>query len=230
MLTHNYLWSKNSGWTKIIRIVPKPLLLGTTNALRMALDIGEPIDGITGDDIKAGLRQQIRYHCRLNHVAAHTALWSIDLETLVEISLDDLIDKTQVFLGLDGEIILDEMVDSKDGDDNLRPPENLETLFVAMASHGASLLTHAQTSMQRSILKELDEVLLEEMRISKNLTAWPCESFWTVGNMTKDPLELSPIVSRISQSMSPNCTAPFSSCFVKRDKCEAAGDGKCQGT
>jgi hypothetical protein len=28
-------------------------------------------------DLKAALRQQIRYHCRLNHISAHTALWTI---------------------------------------------------------------------------------------------------------------------------------------------------------
>jgi hypothetical protein len=195
------------------------------------MKFGETLDSITVDDIKASLRQQIRYHCRLSHVAAHTALWSIPLETFFDLSLDDLIEQIQSFLGLEMEDILEEMEEKEDGaaEDDLVPPENLESLFFAMSSYGASILTHAQIPLQRSILKELDDVLMEEMRISKNLTAWPCESFWTVGDPAKDPLELSPVVARIAESMSPNCTAPFTSCFVQKDLCEAKGDGKCHG-
>ena len=221
----------NSGWTRIIRIVPQPLLLETTATIQAALEAGEMLESITVDDIKASLRQQIRYHCRLSHVAAHTALWSIDLETLVDMSLEDLIEQIQAFLGLESENILGEMEEKENGkaEDDLVPPGNRESLVFAMASYGASMLTHAQISIQRNILKELDNVLLEEMRISKNLTAWPCESFWTVGDPSKDPLDFSPVVRRIAESMSPDCTAAFTSCFVKRDLCEAKGDGPCKG-
>lgn len=223
-----YGYGKTHGWTRIIRIVPQPLLLGTTNALLAAMDVGEPFDSITVDDIKAGLRQQIRYHCRLSHVAAHTALWSIDLETLVAMPGQDIVRQIQAFLDLDHGT----MSGDQDGHEDPTIPDdfaNFETIFFAMAAHGASILTHAQIDRPPSLLKELDEVLLDEMRKSKNLTAWPCESFWTVGDPSSDHLKFSSLIARISSAMSPDCKAPFTSCFVKRDQCEAVGDGKCPG-
>lgn len=226
-----YGYGKTHGWTKIIRIVPQPLLIGTTNALLTAMDVGEPIDSVTVDDIKAGFRQQIRYHCRLSHVAAHTALWSINLETLVAMSVDDLIRQIQVFLDLDHETMSGDPNDNEGRilPDDFDTQQNFEEIFFAMASRGASLLTHAQIGIAQSMLKELDKVLLDEMRKSKNLTAWPCESFWTVGDPSNDDLKFSNLISRISKSMSPDCKAPFTSCFVKRDQCEFVGDGKCPG-
>lgn len=211
--------------------MPQPLILGATSALIANMEVGQTLHSITVDDLRASLRQQIRYHCRASHVAAHTALWSIDLKTLFDLSIDDLIQQIQIFLGLEKDDFHDEIKESKHGaaEDGLVPPENMESLISVMSSKGASLLTHAQIALQGSILKELDDVLMEEMRISKNLTAWPCESLWTVGDRAKDPLEISPLVARIAQSMSPNCTAPFTSCFVKRDLCEAKGDGQCRG-
>ena len=206
-------------------------MLGTTNALLAAMDDGETIDSISVDDIKAGLRQQIRYHCRLSHVAAHTALWSINLETLVAMPVDEIIRQMQVFLDLNHEPM---PVNHDESDGQILPDDfdtlqDFQSIFFGMASRGASILTHAQQAIAPSMLKELDEVLLDEMRKSKNLTAWPCESFWTVGDPSSDNLKFSDLISRISKSMSPDCKAPFTSCFVKRDQCEAVGDGKCPG-
>lgn len=195
------------------------------------MDVSEPIDSITLDDIKAGLRQQIRYHCRLSHVAAHTALWSINLETLIAMSVDDLIRQMQVFLDLNQDTMPGDHDENEEQSfpDEFDSLENFESIFFGMASRGASILTHAQIDFAPSVLKELDEVLLDEMRKSKNLTAWPCESFWTVGDPSNDHLKFSNLISRISKAMSPDCKAPFTSCFVKRDQCEAVGDGKCPG-
>lgn len=186
------------------------------------------MEGITVDDIKSSLRQQVRYHCRLSHIAAHTALWSIDTETLADMSLGDLIEEIQIFLGLDTDDILEEMEGNvaMSGEGDLF--QDMGSRFIAMTSYGASMLTHAQLLIQPSIMKELDSALLEEMRISKNLTAWPCGSFWTVGDSERDSRELSPIVKRIAEALSPDCSAPFTSCFVQRDICEAKGDGKCR--
>jgi hypothetical protein len=74
-----YGYGKTHGYTRLIRVVPQPLLVGATDTLMAAI---YEIDAnglklVTLDDIKASLRQQIRYHCRLNHISAHTALWTI---------------------------------------------------------------------------------------------------------------------------------------------------------
>jgi hypothetical protein len=156
-------------------------------------------------------------------------LWTTTLEEIANDSVDDLIDHIQEFLGLDRENSMEEIIEEPEMGEALVPPEDEDVngLYSSMASYGTIMMTFLQSMNSADILKTLDEVLLDELRISKNLTAWPCESFWTVGE-PNDRLQLSPIISRNARAASPNCTAPFTSCFVKRDRCEAKGDGKCK--
>jgi hypothetical protein len=148
---------------------------------------------------------------------------------LEEASLTDtqeLIYSIQEFLGLemDESIMKEVAVDNMETDDYQSPTTRLNDMY----KQGALLMSLVQaTASDDNILRTLDDVLLDEMKISKNLTAWPCESFWTVGE-PDDRLTISPVVSRISKAMSPNCSAPFTSCVVKRDKCEYEGDGTCK--
>jgi hypothetical protein len=152
---------------------------------------------------------------------------SIGLEEVAESPLDQLIDRIQEFLDLERDgAVLDKVM--KEGIPDSTEKDHRMSTLNEMYAKGALLLSVAQSvNPENDVLQVLDDVILDEMRISNNLTAWPCESFWTVGE-PKNRLELSPIVKRISQDMSPNCTAPFTSCFVKRDKCEFDGDGKCE--
>jgi hypothetical protein len=140
---------------------------------------------------------------------------------------DELIYLIQEFLGLEqDDSILEKVLEEEmETDDYETPLTRLDDMY----AKGALLmsLVQATISSDENILRTLDEVLVDEMKISKNLTSWPCESFWTVGD-PDDRLQLNPIIRRISKAMSPNCSAPFTSCFVKRDKCEYTGDGKCQ--
>jgi hypothetical protein len=143
------------------------------------------------------------------------------LEEVAEMQVDGLIDRIQEFLGLErGD---ERVVETIMAEETEIAISKLDSLY----AQGATVLSLVQAKNGRqNLLQILDDVLLDEMRISKNLTAWPCESFWKVGD-PKNRLELSLVLQRISQAMSPNCTAPFTSCFVKRDQCEYAGDGKC---
>lgn len=216
-----YGYGKTHGWTKIIRIVPVPLLLGVVDTLHES-----NVDGtaITIHDIKANLRQQIRYHCRLNHISAHTALWTLSLKDISERPIERLIEQMQQFLDLDKETHQTQTNATRE-----QLFSDRKNFLQQLAKDSASFLNTAITASstnQNDLLRALDQVLLDEMEISKNLTAWPCQSFWTVGEPSTR-LELSPIVSRIAKDISPDCTSPFVSCFVKRDKCEAKGDGKC---
>lgn len=239
-----YGYGKTHGYTRIISVLPQPLLMGATDTLKAAVESLSKSSSvsksdITLNDLKAALRQQVRYTCRLNHIAAHTAIWSIGLEDFAEIERDVLVEKAQDFFQLKSqenlfsEVIAeyeqviddDKVIEGGDDDDNALVRLN------SMYAEGESLLSLIKNNKNNGnkdndILKILDDVLLDEMKISKNLTEWPCESFWTVGE-PDNRLEISPIIRSISKSMSPNCDAPHTSCFVKRDKCEFKGDGKC---
>lgn len=71
-----YGYGKTHGWTRLIRVVPQPLLVGATDTLRWSVMV-ENQTMVSFNDVKAALRQQIRYHCRLNHISAHTAIWTV---------------------------------------------------------------------------------------------------------------------------------------------------------
>lgn len=157
--------------------------------------------------------------CNLPHSAG--------LEDISAMPLSDLIESVQDFLVLEGaENDIDKVTTyyktTTDDDNTLSQLD-------AMYAKGASLLSLLQTQVQGNVLKILDEVLLDEMKISNNLTAWPCQSFWTVGE-AEDRSTISPIIRRIAKAMSPNCDAQFTSCFVNRDKCEFNGDGVCESS
>ena len=247
-----YGYGKTHGYTRIIRIVPQPLLLGATDTLKAALQLSSSPSGelsfedITLNDLKAALRQQVRYHCRLNHIAAHTALWTIGVQEFTAIGRELLVQKAREFFRLDSkqEDLLSRIntqYESEHGviEEEGHDKEQLE--LNSLYAEGSRLLNLIQRKTKlnerkpksktrnrtNDVLKILDDVLLDEMRLSKNLTAWPCESFWTVGE-PGSRVELSPIVQTISRAMSPNCSAPYTSCFVEKDKCEARGDGKCK--
>ena len=91
-----------------------------------------------------------------------------------------------------------------------------------------------QQQKQQHINDILNQVLLDELELTKNMTKWPCPSFWAVGDTRPDTAaatqQLSPLIQRLARELSPDCdNDPFASCFVARDKCEAKGDGICAG-
>jgi hypothetical protein len=239
-----YGYGKTHGLTRIIRVVPDPFVMGVTDTLLKSASLvqqdqqhsGESVSirdsSITLQDLKTALRQQIRFHCRLSHVSAHTALWTIPSHQLTDTTMTDLVSQIQSFLGL-----APHQEEEEDYNEGLT--KSITTTISDMAAQfriildaGTSLLTNLQTLSSPAarnmddLYHVLDQVLWDDMNRSQNLTAWPCESFWTVGDENA-PLELSPITKRIAAAISPNCSAPFTSCFVKRDKCEAMGDGLC---
>eukprot|EP00537_Pseudo-nitzschia_pungens_P004896 CAMPEP_0172360308 /NCGR_PEP_ID=MMETSP1060-20121228/4360_1 /TAXON_ID=37318 /ORGANISM="Pseudo-nitzschia pungens, Strain cf. cingulata" /LENGTH=397 /DNA_ID=CAMNT_0013082267 /DNA_START=230 /DNA_END=1423 /DNA_ORIENTATION=- len=246
-----YGYGKTHGYTRIVRVVPQPLLLGASDTLKAAIRSSSmSLNDVTLNDLKAALRQQIRYHCRLNHIAAHTAMWTIGFEDFAEWETDFLIEKAQKFFGLDlnQENLVNQVVaeynkledddGSNHGDTEEEDDDNSLARLDGMYRDGSRLMylvqkkskpkkRRAKSKKTNDILKMLDDVLLDEMKLSNNLTNWPCESFWTVGE-PENRLELSPVIRSIAKAMSPNCTAPYTSCFVKKDRCEANGDGECK--
>jgi hypothetical protein len=213
-----YGYGKTHGLTKIIRLVPQPLLLEVTDTLTALLEPGETKDMITWEDVKAAFLMILRLHCRLSHVAAHTAIDSISLFHLVS-NATKTAEQLHNFLAPD----VGPPEEKKEGEDDLTfaIDDDQSALMDAELSYGNHILTHVQKSAgTTNLMKLLDDVLLEEMNLTKNMTVWPCPSFWAAG-------ELSDITRRLAQALSPNCDDPYVNCFVQRDKCEFHGDAEC---
>lgn len=216
-----YGYGKTHGLTKVLRLVPQPLLLEVTDALHSVLAHGETAASLSLNDIKAALRQIIRFHCRISHLSAHTALYSVDLEELM-LEPDKIKKKLQKFL------IPKDLQESVEADDEVEyaPDDDQSTMFEALELIGTQLLSRIQEDVD--IKRVLDQVLVDELKNSKNLSVWPCPSFWSAGE-PDDPNQLSPIVQRLARALSPDCNDAYGQCWVQRDKCEASADGPCKG-
>jgi len=225
-----YGYGKTHGLTKIIRIVPQPLLLEVTNALQVSLQPNETHKVITLQDLTATLRMMLRFHCRLSHVAAHTSILSVNF---LDLFANKLVVQERLEAFLTPHEILRKEMEQGDDDgafdaaDDAVDDEKRNSLFDRQESFGTDILTHIRDTYHVDVNKVMDDVLMHELNTTKNLSVWPCPSFFAVGD--PDPYDLGPLVRRIAEAMAPDCDDPLASCFVKRDKCEAAGDGPCQG-
>jgi len=228
-----YGYGKTHGLTKVIRLVPKPLVMGIADALQQIIVQSESHHDLTGEpplhqkdiallDLKAVLRQFMRFHCRLSKLAAHTAILSVNSNDYMD-NYDETSYKLLEFLKYSPD---KDSAEEEYGEEMGGGMEDVN-LLSADLSFVTKILTKIQAeSKDVRVLHVLDEVLRDELWKTKNLTNWPCESFWTVGE-AHARTKLSPFAIKIARSFSPNCSAPFTNCWVQRDKCEAAGDGVC---
>jgi hypothetical protein len=223
-----YGYGKTHGLTKIIRLVPQPLLLEVSDALQSLLQPHETYTDITLEDVKTGLRLIIRYHCRLSHIAAHTAILSVNFTELIT-------DPNAVNQALDEFLIpKDYTAENREVDDKTGggffPDDDEGGLLEAQVRWGTHMLTYIQFHNPHvEVERVLDQVLMEELDQSKNLTAWPCLPFWAAGNPDNPTVLPSELTQRLARELSPDCNDPMASCWVERDKCEAAEDAVCSG-
>lgn len=216
-----YGYGKTHGLTKVLRLVPQPLTLEVTGALQSLLEPGETHAIITLADLKAGLRQILRFHCRLSHLAAHTAIMSVEFNGILD-DPRDVISRLRKFL-----VPVDAQEDgATDDEPSLQVDDDHNGLFQAEESYGTQVLSHIQQVENVDVNQVLDSVLLDELQRTNNLSRWPCEPFWASGE-PENPTEISVLVQRLAAALSPACDDAYVNCWVARDKCEAKRDGIC---
>lgn len=218
-----YGYGKTHGYTKIIRLASLPLRLAASDLVleESTTALGHhSMDDITIRDLDQALRQVVRWHCRLSHVAAHTATMTISLENLLEDPWEEEY-QVRTFLNLKEE--------DHSLEDHLKQEHHIDEDELAGSMdeivRRSTLLLLRLTRMNPNTKLEqvLDQAVNDELATTKNLDAWPCKSFWTF------PEEITEISKRTAQLFSPNCTASkYTSCFVPRDFCEEKGDAKCK--
>jgi hypothetical protein len=106
-----YGYGKNHGYTKLIRYVPNPLLLQVLDALSWSVLAGSNESSSSSSsssslldeaDVIAATRLVLRWHCRVSHIAAHTAVLSIPMLDFIT-----LLDAADGGDAVDGESITD---------------------------------------------------------------------------------------------------------------------------
>ena len=273
-----YGYGKTHGYTKIIRLIPEPLLLEVTDAITAILRPGETHELVTLTDVQQVLRQVLRYHCRLNHLSAHTAILSIKFMDLFADPIG-ITQQIRAFLypsslqralatseqqqkqllrnkqGKDTALDAGEEGSTTDDDQSVAAGEGMAldaeqsidddqgSLMDSELAYGSQILTSIQqkhvdhhgrsdVTVGRTLLDILDATLVDEFRITKDMSQWPCLSFWdTTSATTNDtPTTMSDVVQRLAQKLSPDCNDPYNNCFVRRDQCEFVGDAECTTT
>jgi hypothetical protein len=206
-----------------------PLRLAAADLVLERIYNGElSMEDVRFVDIQQALRQIIRWHCRLSHVAAHTSLMTISLEDLVE---DPWQSEYQVsrFLNLKPK---DYALEQHLMEEQHIDEDEIAGSVDQIVQHAAALLLkiEAVEKLPRKMLEPmLDEVINEELKLTNNLKDWPCLPFWSAGN-SATPNDMALIAKHNAKDFSPNCEAEFTNCFVPRDKCEAKGDSICKGS
>jgi hypothetical protein len=214
-----YGYGKSHGLTKIVKVMPRPLLLQVTDALRTSLEPPQTFTDLTWEDVKVGLLQIMRFHCRLSHVAAHTASLTISISNLLNTT--ELTESLQDFMTPKDQRKANPAL----GDDLSRVDEDVRKLLLEQETVGSQILSHIAGSLPagQDFWAELDRLLVSELTATKNMTVWPCPSFWSA---LPAPLQLSPVTRRLARALSPACSDPYVKCFIKKDLCEAA-EGQC---
>jgi len=213
-----YGYGKNHGWTKIIRFTSLPLGLASADALRSASHDDSSSDAMLSD-LKAATRQIIRWHNRLSHVAAHTSLLTVSLDDL----LDDpfgVEDKICNFLSVEKVVSGGSHIDEEELIGSVQPIIDLNNRLLTEIGHASGL--------EKAIEDVFEVVMKEEFHRSKNLSAWPCQSFWSVEDDPNPTKNLSPVIKKLAKRMSPNCNAEYTKCTVEKDRCEERGDAVCK--
>ncbi|KAK1746254.1 hypothetical protein QTG54_002861 [Skeletonema marinoi] len=259
-----YGYGKSHGYSKLIRVVTLPLPLAVNDAYYYSMneltddnDVGnngndgsfviQNLDAIL-DETKLQYTVKpssqtlgsitellLRWHCRLSHVAAHTAELTLTLDNILKHPTDTLETILTFVWRQDWEWeghnhnqnnkreerelypkiwkgVAEEFVASEDG--SLQPLLNQVSLLLSSSTSDA---TTCGETIQKSFASEMTK--------SKDLTSWPCPSFWD--GVDNDD---SGAAHKIANEMTPNCRDgdPYARCTVNKDRCEVKKDAMCK--
>ena len=195
-----YGYGKNHGFYKIVRLVTLPLELAVQDA---SLVFENQKDALPSEDFISISKQFIRWHCRLSHVSAHTPLYTVLVPKLIE-DPSGIVSNTISFILRDGE------------------NSNIDNKFESRIELNRDFFRLRKEQKMVCDKEEVNNAFKEEFDLTNNLKDWPCLALWdTVA--TKDKQDRLSLSALVASSMVPNCSLPYSSCFVHRDKCEHEG-------
>ena len=234
-----YGYGKNHGYDKIVRLVDTSLEIGVIDAF---IFFKGQHGLITLDEMNVHsiMKQQVRWHCRLNHVSAHTPLMTVTLQQMIEHPMKIAHD---VAAFVANHMQLEQAVLSNvsgNSFDRIVEEEVFKGASTSKSTEGIllnsinSFNTAVKDVMQQKeqlispdiSLDDLNENLLIEFTRTNNLKNWPCESLWSVDGAGK--LDMSDTLpSLFANALAPDCSSPKVECFVKRDQCEHVGKTPC---
>jgi hypothetical protein len=235
-----YGYGKSHGYSKLIRItLPLPLTLGdaflyeksdsSSGGDRMLGKIGSP----TKSELETLLKLIMRWQCRLSHVSAHTSMITVDYNNVLEDPMAAIQKILKFVFSNDWEWD----GGGKKAWKEINSEQELNAIIASEISSDAKsyldLMLDETKLIQEEVSKKFQTVTAdafsvpsiiqnafeEEMNQSKDMTVWPCPSFW----FGVDKLKFNSLVV-------PECRDghPWIKCTINRDKCEVKEDPECK--
>lgn len=183
-----YGYGKNHGWSRIVRIVSKV----PEHALKV-LERNRQ-ESPSQSLYAAQLEQLMRWHCRLNHVAAHSSMLSVFTEDLLERPSVEIY-KILSFMGV--------RPSQYDIEEALQRVEGRQALTALSESFGV-------------VPNELVATAVSQMTATtQKLSKWPCDSFRELESTSGEVLPLP------CKTLHPDCDSQLVSCLPldKRGMC-----------
>jgi hypothetical protein len=178
------------------------------------------------------LRQYVRWHCRLSHVAAHTAVETVFLspealqlypEAIIQNVTNFIFQNPQdrIYIAKNAPIVIPER-------ERLKLSEHIRNIEL----YSSEYLQESESDC-RDFEKSFHCILRDELDSTNQLQDWPCRSLWeniprhqmsitndTVSHNNLQDLLLFQMASRLG----PTCQAEFVNCTVREDLCVEAVD------
>eukprot|EP00986_Skeletonema_menzelii_P007337 scaffold2854_cov140-Skeletonema_menzelii.AAC.13 len=258
-----YGYGKSHGYSKLIRVVTLPLPLAVNDAYYYSMNdltdnnsnegsngsfviqnLGAILDETklkytakpSSQTVGSITELLLRWHCRLSHVAAHTAELTLTLDNILKHPTDTLETILTFVWRQDWEWEGHNHNENKSEERDLYPKIWKGAAEEFVASKGGSLqplLYQLSLLLQDGLLSSdatlfgdtLQRSFANEMTKSKDMSSWPCPSFWDgVDN------DYSGAAYKIANEMTPNCKDddPYARCTVKKDRCEVKKDAMCK--
>jgi len=190
-----YGYGKNHGWSKIIRLVRRVIPHAYSLLVHnWALNKEENLNLF-----ELQLQQLMRWHCRLNHVSAHTAMLTIFIDDIAlrpEVELQ----KALTFIGYTPtrqEVLESVQHFQEDFSKDLAFPNSID--FEKTLDIPASIEAFASRAISR------------EMKNTEDLSIWPCKTFKELDWESEGKLPIK------AQELAADCTSKFVQCTVIHD-------------
>jgi len=213
-----YGYGKNHGWTRVVRFVHRVTPQAEALLRRARAHATAPVPGaaaatatataavsvITPSLYELQVRQLVRWHCRLSHVAAHTRMLTVYIDDLATRPVPEIY-QILSFVGHRG------------------GRSDILGAVKAMHAHvmkelGIDQLSTQGTSVQHEVDSSLIEAgikaISEEMTATEGLQKWPCQTFNHLASTSKESMNL-PLKAA---SLAANCSGEYVVCSVPVDK------------
>lgn len=211
-----YGYGKNHGWTRIVRFVHR-ITPQAEALLRRAAAASPPASSASAASAGAGataiipslyelqVRQLVRWHCRLSHVAAHTRMLTVYMDDLAVRAVPEIY-QILSFIGFRGN--RQDIVEAVEA-------MHAQVIQELGVGHLSPLGTSVQHEVNASLAEAGIKAITEEMGVTGGLQKWPCQTFNHLDGTNKKESVNLPLKAK---TLAADCSGEYVVCSVPVDR------------